>query len=137
MLILLNGALAAAQVLIAPAAAAYFRQPMLADMLRAQALLYAATPFIALPGALLSREIEFKRQAQVNLLSAILSAATALGCALAGFGVWSLVAAPIVLFWTRGIGLTLATGWLVPPSFRSEEHTSELQSLMRNSYAVF
>src|SRR3546814_2248835 len=24
-----------------------------------------------------------------------------------------------------------------PPGFRSEEHTSELQSLMRNSYAVF
>src|SRR3546814_7463737 len=24
-----------------------------------------------------------------------------------------------------------------PPRFRSEEHTSELQSLMRNSYAVF
>src|SRR3546814_7565664 len=25
----------------------------------------------------------------------------------------------------------------IPVSFRSEEHTSELQSLMRNSYAVF
>src|SRR3546814_2183326 len=28
-------------------------------------------------------------------------------------------------------------GWLSPGSTRSEEHTSELQSLMRISYAVF
>src|SRR3546814_940837 len=30
-----------------------------------------------------------------------------------------------------------ATGTLFAPDDRSEEHTSELQSLMRNSYAVF
>src|SRR3546814_3718209 len=28
-------------------------------------------------------------------------------------------------------------GWLVGGAYRSEEHTSELQSLMRSSYAVF
>src|SRR3546814_1350541 len=27
--------------------------------------------------------------------------------------------------------------WMLPPTHRSEEHTSELQSLMRISYAVF
>src|SRR3546814_3115137 len=32
----------------------------------------------------------------------------------------------------RGVVASLQHGWL-----RSEEHTSELQSLMRNSYAVF
>src|SRR3546814_9962277 len=43
---------------------------------------------------------------------------------------------------------TVKDQWILPPvptgqpdhirrSFRSEEHTSELQSLMRNSYAVF
>ncbi|HEV2748028.1 MAG TPA: lipopolysaccharide biosynthesis protein [Allosphingosinicella sp.] len=118
LLLLLNGALAAAQILIAPVAAAYFRQPIVADLLRVQALLYASTPFIALPHALLSRRLEFKREAQVNLLAATLSAATALGCAAAGAGVWTLVAAPIVLFWTRAVGLTIAARWLVWPSFR-------------------
>jgi O-antigen/teichoic acid export membrane protein len=117
-MILLNAGLALAQILLAPLAAAYFRQPAVADMLRVQALLYAATPFIALPNALLSRQLEFRKQAKVNLVSAILSAATALGCALAGAGVWTLVAAPIVLFWTRAIGLTVAARWLVWPSFR-------------------
>src|SRR3546814_3287551 len=34
-------------------------------------------------------------------------------------------------------GLALSTGWLHPSGLRSEEHTSELQSLMRSSSAVF
>ncbi len=42
MLILLNGSLAAAQLVMAPVAAAYFRQPVVADLLRVQALLYMA-----------------------------------------------------------------------------------------------
>ena len=50
MLLLLNGGLALAQVLVlAPLAAAYYRQPIVAELLRVQALLYLTTPFIALP----------------------------------------------------------------------------------------
>src|SRR3546814_1160843 len=37
----------------------------------------------------------------------------------------------------RGGGGTRSAGAAMPPPFRSEEHTSELQSLMRISYAVF
>jgi O-antigen/teichoic acid export membrane protein len=118
LLILLNGGLALAQVLMAPLAAAYFRQPMVETLLRVQALLYMATPFIALPQALLSRRIDFRAQALVSLVSALLSAATALGCAAAGMGVWTLVAAPLVGFWANGIGLTLVARSLVWPSFR-------------------
>src|SRR3546814_7426400 len=33
--------------------------------------------------------------------------------------------------------VALAVSWLAGGRSRSEEHTSELQSLMRNSYAVF
>src|SRR3546814_2468739 len=36
-----------------------------------------------------------------------------------------------------GLGLSPAGGGVRPDAHRSEEHTSELQSLMRNSYAVF
>jgi O-antigen/teichoic acid export membrane protein len=118
LLILLNGALALAQFALAPLAAAYFRQPAVETLLRVQVLLYAATPFIALPQALLSRRIDFRGQALVSMLSAGLSAATALGCAAAGLGVWTLVAAPLVLFWSQGIGLTWAARSLVWPSFR-------------------
>jgi O-antigen/teichoic acid export membrane protein len=117
MLIVLNGGLALLQLLLAPVAAAYYRQPMVADLLRVQALLYLATPFIALPYALLAREMDFAKQAKVNFISSVLAAAAALGGALAGLGVWTLVLAPIVLFATRAIGMTWAARSLMWPSF--------------------
>jgi O-antigen/teichoic acid export membrane protein len=118
MLLLLNGALAIAQISLAPLAAAYFHQPMVAHLLSIQALLYLANPFIALPQALLARQMNFKRQAQVYLIASLLSAATALACASAGWGVWTLVAAPFALFSTQAIGLTWMARSLVWPSFR-------------------
>ena len=75
-------------------------------------------PFVALPTALLSRAMDFRKQAQVNFLTAFCGAGTALGMALAGCGVWTLVVAPLVLFWSRAIGMTIAARLLVFPSFR-------------------
>jgi O-antigen/teichoic acid export membrane protein len=118
MLILLNFGLAAAQLAMAPLAAAYYHQPIIADMLRVQALFYLPTPLTALHQALLSRRIDFRRQGQVQILAAILGGLTALGSALAGLGVWTLVAAPLVLFWSQGIGLALVSGARIRPSFR-------------------
>ena len=118
MLILLNGSLAILQLLLAPLAAAYFRQPLVADLLRVQAILYLFTPFIALPSALLSREMDFRRQAKVDLVASICSAGTALLCARAGYGVWTLVAASLVLFGLRALLLTVVGRSLVWPSFR-------------------
>jgi O-antigen/teichoic acid export membrane protein len=118
LLLLLNGGLALAQLVMAPVAAAYFRQPIVADMLYVQALLYASTPFAALAHALLGRGIDFKKQAHAHLIAAVLGALTALGLAYAGWGVWTLVAAPIVIFWARAIAVTIAARSLVWPSFR-------------------
>jgi O-antigen/teichoic acid export membrane protein len=118
LLLLFNGTIATLQVALAPLAADYYNQPTVANMLRVQSILYLSTPFVALPTALLSRAMDFRKQAQVNFLSAFAGAATALTLALAGFGVWTLVIAPLVLFWTRAIGMTVAARLLVLPSFR-------------------
>ena len=118
LLILLNSGLAALQFAAAPLAASYYRHPEIADLLRVQALLYFTTPLISLPSALLGREIDFRRQGIVNLVSAAAGAATALACAVAGLGVWTLVWAPLVLAWTRALGMTVAARALVRPSFR-------------------
>ncbi|MCW0198992.1 lipopolysaccharide biosynthesis protein [Sphingopyxis sp.] len=117
LLLLLNGTLALAQFLCAPLAAAYYRQPMVADLLRLQSLIYLTTPFSSLAYAQLARTLEFRRQAQVNLLSALAGAGVALGGALAGWGVWALVWAPIALFATRALGLTIAARTWFRPSF--------------------
>jgi O-antigen/teichoic acid export membrane protein len=117
LLVLLNFGLAAAQVLLAPLAAAYFRQPIVTDLLRVQALLYLANPFISLAQCLLGRRMNFRRMAQIHFVAACLGAGTALATAAAGWGVWTLVAAPLVLFWVQAIGLTIAARSLVWPSF--------------------
>jgi O-antigen/teichoic acid export membrane protein len=117
MLILLNLGLALVQVALAPLAAAYYRQPMVADLLRVQALLYLPTPFIALSYALLCRRMDFKRQAHVFTVASVLSAAAALGGALAGLGVWTLVLAPIVLYAARAVGMTIAAKAFIRPVF--------------------
>ena len=119
MLFLLNGALAALQWFGAPYAAAYFHQPMVADLLRVQVLFYLANPFLALGHALLARRLEFARQSRIDLIGAAASAATALGCAYAGLGVWTLVVAPGVYWYVRAGGYVVAAKlWRIRPLFR-------------------
>ena len=117
MLIALNGTLAVVQLILAPVAAAYYRQPEVAQLLRVQTLIYCVTPFAALPYALLSRQMEFRRQATANVAASLAGAATALAGALAGLGVWTLVWAPIALFAVRAAMLTLGARSLMWPSF--------------------
>jgi len=119
MMLLVNGAIALLQAAVfAPLAAEYYRQPIVADLLRVQSLIFLATPFIALPEALLIRELDFRRPAYATMAATVVSASVALGCALAGLGVWTLVFAPLALFWTRAIGMVIAARLRVLPSFR-------------------
>jgi O-antigen/teichoic acid export membrane protein len=121
MLILMNAGLAAAQLAAAPFAAVYFHQPLVATLLSVQALFYIANPFNALGHALLMRRLEFKRQARVNLTAAVLSALTAVACAIAGLGVWTLVAAPGMLWFARAAGYVHAAKiWEIRPRFAFE-----------------
>jgi O-antigen/teichoic acid export membrane protein len=118
MLILLNGGLALTQFLAAPLVALWFGQPMVTDLLRVQALLYLAVPFCALPYAIMARRMEFRRPAQVRLVVAVVGALTALSGALSGWGVWTLVAAPMAMIVTEAVGMTWAAGAPIRPSFR-------------------
>jgi O-antigen/teichoic acid export membrane protein len=117
-LVLLNGTLGLAQFFTAPLIADYYRQDAVGDLLRVQALLYVATPFTALAHAILSRSMDFRRPAQVRLCASLAGALTALTCALSGWGVWTLVAAPLALFYVEAIGMTWAARSLMWPSFR-------------------
>ncbi len=117
LLILFNGLLALAQILTAPLVAEYFRQPILESMLYWQALIYLMTPFIALPSVLLARRLNFRSQAKADLAGALAGAGTALYGAYHGYGVWTLVIAPIVQQAVRAVGLCLASKFAMQPSF--------------------
>ena len=117
MLLLLNGGIALLQLILASFAAEYYRQPIIADLLRVQALIFLATPFMVLPEALMIRELEFKKPAIINLISAVIGAVTALYFAYNGYGVWTLVYAPLAIFWSRAICLVIAARFYVLPTF--------------------
>jgi O-antigen/teichoic acid export membrane protein len=117
MLIVLNAVLAAIQVAAAPWVAQFYREPLVADMLRVQALIYLTNPFLAFGYAVLARKLDFRLQSHVNIVSALLGAVAALAGALAGLGVWTLVLAPMVLFTTRAFGMWFVARTFVRPSF--------------------
>ena len=117
LLLLFNGAMAIIQLIFAPYAAAYFGEPLVADMLRIQAVIFLTVPFTALPSELLARRLEFRKQGQVNMAAAVIGAVVALALAWLGWGVWALVYAPIAMFVSRAIGLSVAARLLVKPVF--------------------
>ncbi len=118
MLILLNFGLGLTQFLAAPLVAMWFGEPQVAQLLRVQSLLYLTVPFCALSHAILSRRMDFRRPAQVRLAAAIVGATTALTGASSGWGVWTLVFAPLAMLVTEAIGMTWAARAPIRPSFR-------------------
>jgi O-antigen/teichoic acid export membrane protein len=116
-MLVMNGALALLQIGLAPWVAAYYRQPIVADMLRIQAIIYLATPFISIPEVLIGRRLDFKRTAFVNLFAGIVAAAVAITGAVLGWGVWTLVWAPIAGFWCKALGYCYVTRLFMLPSF--------------------
>lgn len=117
MLLVLNGALALLQVALAPVAAAYYRAPIIAQLLTVQALLYLPTPFIAVASALLARRLDYSHQGRSDMTAALAGAGISVVGATAGWGVWTLVVAPMMLFAIRAILLTRAIGGPIRPSF--------------------
>ncbi|MEQ1689242.1 MAG: lipopolysaccharide biosynthesis protein [Sphingopyxis sp.] len=124
---LLNGGIAALQFAMAPAVAAYYGKPEVEGLLHFLAFIYLATPFIIVSEVMLSRGLDFKKQAIVNLSAAMVGAGVSLSCALLGFGVWTLVYAPMALFATRAIGLTIAAKLFILPSFNFRGSGSTLK----------
>ena len=116
-LLLINVGLALLQQVIAPFAANYYGQPMVEQLLRWQSLIYLSTPFLVIPQVVLSRDLEFKRPALVNLFSTLIGAGIGLAAALSDWGVWTLVIAPVAGFWSRAIALTILTKMYIWPSF--------------------
>ena len=117
MLLMANVLLACMQFAFAPYAAAYFEEPIVADMLRVQAAIFLTIPFIAMPSEWLARGLQFRKQGQVNMISALVGAMTALILAWLGWGVWALIYSGLSIFVTRAIGLMIAARLWIKPIF--------------------
>ena len=75
----------------APWIAAFFRQPTLIALSRGMSLVLVINAFGAVQATLLRRNLDFKVQTQISLVSGVGSGAVGILMAYRGFGVWSLV----------------------------------------------
>ena len=96
--------------LIAPWVTEFYDKPILTQLLRVEALLLIISSFKIVQNTQLSRALNFKAKAVINVSSQVISGAIAIYAAYHGFGVWSLVLQHIA----SGI-ISLIMLWLFSP----------------------
>jgi O-antigen/teichoic acid export membrane protein len=103
--------------LSAPYFSAFFKQPLLVDILRIQGLVIVIDSFSIVQRAILTRDINFKLQTKVSLLASLISGILGISMAYAGQGVWSLVLQIVFRQFFNGIFLWLFSYWKPTISF--------------------
>ncbi|WP_284615890.1 lipopolysaccharide biosynthesis protein [Aquabacterium humicola] len=108
------------QYAAAPAIADFYGEPRLATILRALGATFLLAIFTSVPTALMSRELDFKRQSLIEFGSAILGSLTTLTMALLDFGVWALVGGMLVSHACRAIACNVVKPYLQWPRLSLE-----------------
>ena len=76
----------------APVVAHYYEQPLLQPLMRVVALILIISSLASVQGTLLTIKVDFRSKSVISILSAILSGAAGIVCAMKGLGPWALVA---------------------------------------------
>ncbi|GAB7190147.1 oligosaccharide flippase family protein [Kineococcus sp. NUM-3379] len=108
---LLAGTLAGALALLARPTAALFGEPDLAPVLRWLSLGLVLTGLASVPSALLRRRLEFRSLAIRGTVATFVGSAVAITAAVAGAGVWALVAQYLVRAVVGGAVVWAAARW--------------------------
>jgi len=124
-LLVLNGAFFLTIFLGAAPIAAYYQEPRLVPLMQVASVIFLLSPFRSIPNALLDRALEFKLRAQVDMVAMVISALLSLTLAIAGAGVWALIAALVANFALRSLILAWLQPWLVRPAW----HFAKVKSL--------
>lgn len=95
----------------APVVARFYRIDLLTSVLRVQGVILILNAFSIVQQNQLQKRLEFKKLAIVNIVASVLSLIIAILSALAGWGVWSLVAQQISLSAFTAVFVYLATRW--------------------------
>lgn len=77
--------------LSAPAISHFFSRPPLTALLRAMSAIIIINAFAIIQRTILTKQIDFKTQTKISLISSISSGIVGIGMAIAGLGVWALV----------------------------------------------
>lgn len=109
--LLLSILIYAALFLCAELIANFFDEPQLVPLVKILGLGIILNAFGIIQQTILTREINFKVQTYVTLISSITSGVVAIVMAMSGFGVWSLVALTLVRFGLNSLLLWMWSKW--------------------------
>jgi teichuronic acid exporter len=98
--------------LIAPYIAIFFNEPQLTVIARVLALGLIVNALSITQRARLTRQVNFKLQTKISVLSSVLAGAVGIYMALTGYGVWSLVAKNLLGFAFTTILLWIGNKWI-------------------------
>ena len=106
--------------LVSPYIADFFNTPILKDIVRVMSLNMLIGSFAIVHSTKLTHSIDFKSQAKVGLVTAIISGSAGILMAYKGFGVWSLVYQNLIATIVRVILLFIYTKWVPQWKFSKE-----------------
>jgi len=109
LLVLIGIGLAAVVVVISPLWAAFFGEPRLTLLLSAMAPIPLCQAISAAPSAEIERREAYAAIAKLQVITTVISLSLAIGLALAGAGVWALVAQQLALAIVRLFGILKLT----------------------------
>lgn len=95
----------------APYISKYFNNPNITIYLRVIELMVIIDAFCAIQNTLLIKQMKFKEIAKLKIIAVLISASTAIICALSGLGVWSLVIQYLTFSVARSILLCHFSRW--------------------------
>ena len=117
----------------APLIAGFYNESIIINVIRVAALSIILSSFSGVQLTLLSRAMNFRRQALINLLSALLSGICGITLALKGYGVWALVFQSLTGSAVSALGLWLFSKWRPELQFSFKS----FRSLFSYGYKVF
>lgn len=106
--------------IVSPYIANFFDTPILKDIVRVMSLNMLIGSFAIVHSTKLTHSIDFKSQAKVGLITAIISGSAGILMAYNGFGVWSLVVQNLISTIVRVILLFIYTKWVPQWQFSKE-----------------
>jgi len=95
----------------APAISNFFNQPQLIPLLRVMGSIVIINAFAIIQRTILVKQVDFKTQTKVSLISSITSGVVGIGMAVGGLGVWSLVGQQISRQFLNSAFLWIYSRW--------------------------
>jgi teichuronic acid exporter len=95
----------------APSVAAFYKQPVLSDLLRVLGLVLILNALSIIQNTKLLKSVEYKQIAKINLSAPILACSLSITAAIFGAGVWSLVIQMLAISFFKTVFLWLNNAW--------------------------